>query len=208
MSRQLLPHARAILQSLQGVNLEKPVWRAWAIFAFKTFVSPINLIIAIIFWGSVTAGPFLPPIMAASALFEVPWTLLYFYLWVFQPYRQEVSSRPPSAPHPLLTATFLLLSIALAATTIVFTYLMARLPLQALSTETSFAHPSCPVTKEDASERLCLPLDILINGCIYLSFKYIDILRFFVLCVIEYRKSEQIEDQKVRANPGFQSDDV
>ena len=160
---------------------------------------------------------------------QVPWTLLYFYLWVFQPYRQvssmvystpalhhhrhsppsqEVSMLPPSAPHPLLTATFLLLSIALATTTIVFTYLMARLPLKALSTETSFAHPSCPVTEEDTSDRLCLPLDILINGCIYLSFKYIDILRFFVLCVMEYRKSEKIEDQKVRANPGFQSDEV
>ena len=158
---------------------------------------------------------------------QVPWTLLYFYLWVFQPYRQvsslvqstpalylhilpryqEVSSLPPSAPHPLLTATFLLLSIGLATTTIIFTYLMACLPLKALSTETSFSHPSCPV-EEDTSDKICLPLDILINGCIYLSFKYIDILRFFVLCVMEYRKSKQIEDQKVRANPGFQSDEV
>ena len=158
---------------------------------------------------------------------QVPWTLLYFYLWVFQPYRQvsslvwstpalhrhilprsqEVLSLPPSAPHPLLTATFLLLSIGLATTTIIFTYLMACLPLKALSTETSFANPTCPV-EEDTSVGLCLPLDILINGCIYLSFKYIDIIRFFVLCAMEYRKSKRIEDQKVRANPGFQSDEV
>ena len=120
---------------------------------------------------------------------------------------QEVSSLPPSAPHPLLTVAFLLLSAGLAATTILFTYLMTRLPLQALSTETSFTHPSCPLVG-DLTDRLCLPLDILINGCIYLSFKYIDILRFFILCVMEYRKSKQIEDQKVRTNPGFQSDEV
>ena len=84
---------------------------------------------------------------------------------------------------------------------------MTRLPLQALSTETSFAHPSCPVA-DDMVDELCLPLDILINGCIYLFFKYIDILRFIFLCVMEYRKSKQIENQKVQVNPGFQSDQV
>ena len=120
---------------------------------------------------------------------------------------QEVSSLPPSAPHPLLTVAFLLLSAGLAATTILFTYLMTRLPLQALSTETSFAHPSCP-SVADLPDGLCLPLDIMINGCIYLSFKYIDLLRFLVLCVLECRKSKQIDDQKVRENPAFQSDEV
>ena len=82
---------------------------------------------------------------------------------------------------------------------------MTRLPLQALSTETSFAHPSCPMLVGDP---LCLPLDILINGCIYLFFKYLDLLRFLFLCVIEFRKSKQVEEPKVRANPGFQSDEV
>ena len=82
---------------------------------------------------------------------------------------------------------------------------MTLLPLDALSTETSFTHPSCPPVPV---HHLCLPLDVLINGCIYLFFKYLDMLRFLFLCAIEYRKSKQIVNTKVRVNPGFQNDEI
>jgi hypothetical protein len=95
----------------------------------------------------------------------------------------------------------LLLSLGLVTTVAVYTYMMAGLSVFAINYDAKIFHPHAPCPEGLAT---CVPMDIFINGCIFLGFKYIDILRFVFIFIQACRAPVETEIVQTQINPAFQ----
>jgi len=154
------------MQKLLGVEMNR-MWTIWMIFIIRIITSPLNFIMGFIFECS--DAEILPDLMVVSGALEIIWALVTLYLHVYQPYKEmKGGSKLKSTYYWPLTIVMIISSLGIFALVIAIQIFLAGVPASSLD------------------ETCDGPVFI---GCyIWLGFKYLDILKFFVIFFFVYIK--------------------
>ena len=125
-------HARweAAMHKFIGVEPASKTWLIWLIFAIKFVFAPVQIIIGCIYLNYVTAEPGLPVVMIIIGVVETFWAPLFFYIYLYLPYKESNGENSVKNKTVIHTITFVLglLSLGLFAVVVAMTALLAGVP--------------------------------------------------------------------------------
>ena len=173
-------HARweAAMHKFIGVEPASKTWLIWLIFAIKFVFAPVQIIIGCIYLDSVTAEPGLPLVMIIIGVVETFWAPLFFFIYLYLPYKESNGENSVKNKTVIHTITFVLglLSLGLFAVVVAMTALLAGVP-------SSVVNISC-----ETPECVECPGAVFYGSWVWLGFKYLDLVKFGLVVAIAFKK--------------------